>query len=236
MRGLPLGSLTRCRMKQLLTMALILTSITLAACAKKAEQTASTPATPPPAQQSAPSAAPTESSQDEAERAKKQTLMDYATMEDQYINDPRAQWANSAKASSTFGDDGGAKPSEVSVASNVIGTVDGKTWTNNHQDVGFDWLQVGFTKPVAATEVRIVFQSGEGVEAVSKLELADEQGNWTTVWSGLSATKADSRGNRTWFVQKFDKTAFKANAAKITLANNVQRGYKVIDAFQLVGD
>ena len=217
-------------------MALIISSVTLAGCTKKTEHTASMPATPSSAQQSAPSVAPTEPSQDEAERAKKQELMDYATMEDQYINDPRAQWANSAKASSTFGDDGGAKPSEVNVAANATGAVDGKTWTNNHQDVGFDWLQVGFAKPVTATEVRIVFESGNGVEAVSKVELADEQGNWTTVWSGLSATKADSRGNRTWFVQKFDKTAFKANAVKVTLANNVQRGYKVVDAVQLVGD
>jgi len=225
-------------MKPNLTLLLILSCLALASCAKKAEQTAST-STPPPAtqQQAAPAPAPApEPSQDDSERAKKQALLDYATMEDTYINDSHAQWASSAKASSTFGDDNGRTPSEGSMPANVVGPVDGKTWTNNHQDVGFDWLEAGFTKPVTATEVRVVFYSGEGVEAVSKLELADEQGHWTTVWSGLSATKRDQRGGRTWLVQKFDKTAFKATAVKVTIANNVQQGYKVIDAVQLVGE
>jgi hypothetical protein len=41
---------------------------------------------------------------------------------------------------------------------------------------------------------------------------------------------------RTWFVQKFDKTKFPTRAVKITIANNVQRSYKVVDAVQLVGE
>ena len=226
-------------MKRLLTLALIISCGTFAACGKKADHAASIPAPTPAAPaggQEKPAAPPAEPSEDDAERAKKQAAMDYATMEDTYLNDPRAQWASTAKASSTFGDTGGATASEVNVATNVIGAVDEKSWTNNNQDVGFDRLQVGFAKPVSATEVRIVFPSGAGAEAVSKLELADEKGSWTTVWSGLSTQKRDSRGGRTWYVQKFDKTAFKANAVQITIANNVQRGYKVVDAVQLVGE
>lgn len=161
--------------------------------------------------------------------------MDYATMEDTYINDPKAQWAASGKASSTFGDDDG-HPSEVNVASNIVGALDTKSWTNNKQDVGLDWLEAGFAKPVSATEVRVVFDGGEGAEAVSKVELQDTQGSWHTVWSGLSDVKRDQRGNRTWFVKTFEKTPYQANAAKITIANNVQRGYKVVNAVQLVGE
>jgi hypothetical protein len=48
--------------------------------------------------------------------------------------------------------------------------------------------------------------------------------------------KADNRGSRTWFVRKFEKTAYPVNAVKITIANDVQRGYKVVDAVQLIGD
>jgi hypothetical protein len=227
-------------MKQWFVSALILSSLVVVGCAKKGEQAAEngapapqqeTAATPPVAE-SAPVAEPSEQ---DAERAEKQALMDYATMEDTYINDPSAQWATTAKASSTFGDDDG-KPSDSSLASNVIGATDGKTWTNNRQDMGMDWLEVGFAKPVVAKEVRVVFQGGDGVEAVSKVELQDPQGKWNTVWSGISDMKEDERGRRTWFVRSFEKTSYPVSAAKITIANNLERGYKVIDAVQLVSE
>jgi hypothetical protein len=99
-----------------------------------------------------------------------------------------------------------------------------------------DWLEASFAKPVAAKEVRVVFENGEGVEAVSKMEVQDAQGKWNTVWSGLSDVKHDQRGNRTWFVRTFEKTAYPVSAVKITIANNVERGYKVVDAVQLVGE
>ena len=225
-------------MKQTLTAALILSSLILTACGKKTEPTAADAAPAAATEESSGAAAPaatTEPSEQDAERAKKQALMDYATMEDQYINDTHAQWADAAKASSEFGDDDG-ESADSNKAKNVAGAIDGKTWTNNHQDVGMDWIETTFAKPVAATEVRVVFQGGEGAEAVSKVELQDTQGKWNTVWSGLSDVKQDDRGSRTWFVRKFDKTAYQAKAAKITIANNVQRGYKVIDAVQLVGE
>jgi hypothetical protein len=228
-------------MKQILLPVLILSSLIVAACGKKAEQAspdatsaaASTTdgATPAPAAE-APQADP---SQDAADRAQKQALMDYATMEDNYINDARAQWATTGKASSTFGDDNG-EPAQSNLASNIAGAVDGTTWTNNHQDIGMDWLEASFAKPVAATEVRVVFADGAGVEAVSKVELRDAQGKWNTVWSGLSDDHRDERGHRTWLVRTFEKTAYPVNAVKITIANNVQRGYKVVDAVQLVGE
>jgi hypothetical protein len=224
-------------MNKLQVSALVASALTLtfAACGKKSEQPATADnATPPPVESpaSSPAAVP---SQSDAERAEKLALLDYATMEDNYINDAHAQWASTATASSTFGDDNG-EPAQSNLASNVTGTVDSKTWTNNKQDVGMDWLETHVARAVAATEVRVVFQGGRGVEAVSKLELQDPQGNWNTVWSGLSDVKADNRGSRTWFVRKFEKTAYAVNAVKITIANNVQRGYKVVDAVQLIGD
>lgn len=230
-------------MKQTLALSTLLATLALSACGKKAEQapqTKTAEGAPPAASAAAGPAAsaPANSEADEraaAERAKKQALMDYATMEDQYLNDAHAQWASSAKASSTFGDDRG-EPSQSNKPDNIVGTVDSRSWTNNHQDVGMDWLQANFSKPVAATEVRVVFTSGDGVEAVSKLELQDTQGGWHTVWAGLSDVKVDSRGNRTWFAKQFQKTAYQANAVKITIANNVQSGYKVVDAVQLVGE
>ena len=141
-----------------------------------------------------------------------------------------------ATASSTLGDDGGKVPSDGNLAKNVIGAVNGKEWTNNHQDIGFDWLETTFAKPVNATEVRAVFANGAGVEAVNKVELQDTEGKWYTVWSGISDAKRDARGSRTWFVRTFAKTAYKAKAVKLTIANNVEHVYKVVDAVQLVGN
>jgi hypothetical protein len=221
-------------MKHSVAVTLIVGTLVLSACGKKKEAvTQNTPAPAAAMQSMAPAAEP---SQDDAERAKKLELLDYATMEDQYINDPHAQWASTATASSTFGDDNGAKPSEVNAASNTIGPVDGKDWTNNRPDIGFDWLQLGFAKPVSATEVRVVFNNGEGAEAVTKVEVETADGHWVTVWSGLSDVKIDRRGARTWFVRKFDKIQTPTKGVKVTIANSVQSGYKVVDAVQLVGE
>lgn len=177
-----------------------------------------------------------EPTEEQREQEKKKALMDYAKMEDQYLNDTKAQWASSAKASSTFGEEGSSGPSPYNVASNVKGGVDGKAWTNGRQDIGFDWLEVNYEKPVAATEVRIVFDDGKGVESINKIELQSVDGKWNTVWDGISDQKADRRGNRTWFVRSFDKTDHKVKAVKVTIANNLERGYKTIDAVQLVGE
>jgi hypothetical protein len=222
---------------------LVLSAFAMVACGKKAADAppsvpaVSAPAAPAPAATSPAAAAnPADSTDAQRETARKQALMDYGTMEDRYMSDAAAQWAATATASSTFGDDGGKVPSSGNVAANVVGAVDGKTWTNNKQDIGFDWLETTFAKPVSATEVRVVFSNGEGVEAVNKVELQDTAGKWNTVWSGISDMKPDSRGSRSWFVRTFAKTAFQAKAVKITIANNVQRGYKVVDAVQLVGN
>lgn len=223
----------------------LLSCVVLASCKAKdepaaapAESVAATTSAPTtaPAATPAASADPADSTDAQRETAKKQGLMDYASMEDRYINDATAQWAASAVASSTFGDEDGKEPAASNLAANVVGPVDDKSWSNNKQDIGFDWLEATFAKPVSATEVRVVFAGGDGVEAVSKIELQDTAGKWNTVWSGLSDVKRDGRGRRTWFVRTFAPTTYKVKAMKVTIANNVERGYKVVDAVQLVGN
>ncbi|MFZ6818397.1 hypothetical protein [Undibacterium sp. Ji22W] len=177
-----------------------------------------------------------EQTEEQAELEKKKALMEYATMEDNYINDSKGQWANGAKASTTFGDDTSSGASSVNAVTNVKGGVDGKAWTNNNQDIGFDWLETSYEKPVSATAVRVVFENGAGVEAINKIAIQGTDGKWNTVWDGISDQRRDQRGNRTWFVRNFDRTSYKVKAVKISIANNMERGYKVIDAVQLVGD
>jgi hypothetical protein len=229
-------------MKYVIALAFFTSVVAVSGCGKEktgvAQQapSAASPQSGTSPESASPASASAEPSPDDAERVKKLALLAYATMEDQYINDPHAQWATSASASSTFGEDRGTSASEGNQASNVTGPVDGKNWMNNHQDIGFDWLQVGFDKPVFATEIRVAFLSGQGAEAVTKLEVQDAQGQWVSVWSGLSDVKTDERGDRTWFVHTFDKTQARTKAVRITIANNVLHNYKAVDAVQLVGE
>jgi hypothetical protein len=137
-------------------------------------------------------------------------------------------------ASSTFGETGSSGPSSVNAPSNMVGKPDGRQWTNDHQDMGFDTFEATFEKPVHATEVRVVFSSGQ--EAVSKVELKGVDGSYATVWSGVNEDPDDERGSRHWFVRRFASTANPVQVVKVTIANTVERGYKVVDAVQLVGE
>lgn len=211
----------------------LMASCALVACKKKEEPVAAPVAQ---AQAAAPAPAPAPAPVVDEEAAKKKALLDYATMEDNYLNDAKGQWAVDARASTTFGDDDGKKPSSVNEAKNATGAPDGSEWSNNRQDIGFDWLELAYSKPVTATEVRLVIPEDDGSEAVTKVELQAEDGKWNTVWSGVSDVKPDERGRRTWFVKSFAPTPYKVKAVKYTFANNVQRGYKQVDAAQLVGE
>jgi len=214
--------------------ALLLLPLFLVACGKKAADT-TVPATLPAPAPVAAAATPDPAQQTDEQRAlaDKQKALDYATMEDKYINDARAQWASTASASSTFGD---PEPSDSNLPKNAIGKVDGNDWLNNNQTIGFDWIELGYDKPVQATEVRLVVPEGDGIDTINKVELQDTDGKWNTVWSGVPDGKRDERGPRTWYVRTFEKTPYKVKAVKYTIANNMHHGYKKVDAAQLIGD
>ena len=217
-------------------LAFLLAPLLLVACHKKTPEpvpepvvVAAAPAAPP-----APAAEPAEMSQEQRDQLDKQERFDYGAMEDKYINDAHAQWAATASASSTYGDPKPDDGNRAQVA--AIGPVDGKHWINNNIEIGFDWIELGYAKPVQANEVRLVLDDGHGAEAISKVELQDTEGKWNTIWSGLSEVNADRRGSRTWFIRSFAKTPYKVKAVKYTIANNVERAHKYVNAAQLVGE
>lgn len=229
-------------MKKVSSLVLLMICVAVSACHKKTEEASASAAASAPASASvaatpAPvvSSAPVELTPEQEAMQKKKSLLEYGMMEDQYLNDAKGQWAASAKASSTFGDDRN-NVSSVNQGSNVTGAPDGKTWSNNQQDMGFDWLELSYAKPTNITEVRAVFLGKHATESISKLELQDTDGKWNTVWSGISEQKEDRRGERTWFVKKFEKTAYKVKAVKLTFANNLSHGYKEVEAVQIVGE
>ena len=238
---------------RLLTLCLISLALTVGACHKKADMPTGSAAQPAPSLPAAPVpphppssgiAAPTDAAsvadrQDtNPETTQRHAKLEYAAMEDTFLNDPNGQWAQSAKASSSFGEDPKAPPPapEDSKAWRAVGKPDGKEWSQLSPDVGFDWLELGYEKPVHAREIRVVAMGTSAVEAITRIELIDSDGKATTIWSGLSTEKHDERGSRTWIVRKTSRTAGLVKAVKLTFANNVSSGYKDIDAVQLIGD
>lgn len=228
--------------------ALLFAPLMLAACHKKAPDAAPAPAVviavpaaaPAPAAPAAPAAVaaptldPSKMTDEQKETARRQEKLDFATMEDKYINDPLAQWASGASASGSVSSSSG--PSPYHVAAKLVGPTDGDYWQNKNNSIGFEWVQADYAKPVFATEVRLVTNQGSGIRALTKVELQDADGKWHDIWTGLSDVKRDNRGPRTWFVRTFPKTAYKVKSVKYTIANNVEDGEKDFDAAQLVGE
>lgn len=213
----------------------VLACAALASCQKNPEPTANIPppCAKPAATQPATPAPPDADTPEARELARKQAALDYATMEDEFLNDAKGQWARDATATSSFGESRGSV-ADSNKPRNIAGKPDTRTWTNDHLDMCFDSFEAVYEKPVRATAVRVVIT--DGVEAISKVELLDTTGAWSTAWSGLSDVKRNAHGPRTWFVRTFERSERPVQAVRVTIANAVEKGYKHVDAVQLVGE
>ena len=167
-----------------------------------------------------------------AEAAAKAAAVESALKDDAIKNDPDGQWAIQAKASSSYQDAEGVASWSANQATGAPNVErygdDGRAWTSKSQDGGIEWLDLTFPKAVFATEVRIRESCGSG--AVIKVELFDDKGAPHAVWAGNDPTK-----ELNYFPVKFDKTTYKTDRVKVTLATNVVPGWNEIDAVQLVG-
>lgn len=217
--------------------AVVFACFLVAGCRKGSEVSApaaSGTATNPPAASTAasPGNSSATSGTDAAAAAAKAAAVESALKDDAIKNDPDGQWAIQAKASSSYQDAEGAaawSANQATGAPNVEKYADdGKAWTSKSPDGGIEWLDLTFPKAVFATEVRVRESCGSG--AVIKVEVFDEKGAPRVVWAGNDPTK-----ELNYFPVKFDKTAYKTDRVKVTLATNVVPGWNEIDAVQLVG-
>jgi hypothetical protein len=215
------------------------------ACTKKKEATtaASTPAvtasaptaTPAPAPAPAAAVAPADS----GETAVKRKAVEFALREDGYKTDPLGQWATEAKASSTYASDlnnatAGYHPMRATGAPDVQRYGDtAEAWASKTADSGIEWLDLSYAKPVSATELRIRQNHAPG--AIIKVELLEANGTAHTVFQGPDSTVYEPN-TISWLIVKTDKTPYKTQRAKITLATNAVSGWNEIDAVQLVGE
>lgn len=224
---------------------LLLGLATVAACGKKPEtESAAAPqATAPQATVPAPAATTAPAPQDEAallQAAEKKAAVERAMKEQALLDEPKGQWATSASASSTYAADkapastAGYTPMRATGKPDVEHYGDSDNgWATEKTDAGIEWLELGFAKPVNATEIRIRQNNAPG--AIVKLELIDEAGAKHTVWEGLDETAYEPR-TFAWFSRSFERTAYKAKGARITLATNAVPGWNEIDAVQLIGE
>ena len=223
----------------------------LAACAGKKDEPAETAAPASAAATGEPASAPAPASSESAPATpaaaapaaeedeatiEKRKAVEFALNEEKIATDPKGQWASSAKATSTYGD---AKDPQDYSASKATGAPDvanfsdnGNAWTAKEADGGIERLEVGFAKPVHATEIRIRQSFAPG--AIIKVELIDTTGAGHVVYEGVDAASYDKYNF--WFRKSFDKTAYQVAGAKITLATNAVPSWNEIDAVQLIGD
>ena len=228
--------------KPLLTVSALSLALVLAGCAKKeeaaapAEAQAEAPAEAPVAAPAAEAAATPPAEEEDPAVVKKRREVEFALAEDALVSDARGQWAATATASSTYND--AKEPASYSAfqatgTPNVVGFGDnGNAWCPKEDDGGIERLELGFAKPVNATEIRVRQNSAPG--AIIKVELIDTEGKAHVVHDGIDAEKYDEFNF--WFKKTFEKTPYKVAGAKITLATNAVAGWNEIDAVQLLGD
>jgi|GEM_PF-1658046 len=171
--------------------------------------------------------------------AEKDQKIKDAIAEEKLVSDTLGQWAVTAEASSSFGDETNKEKSPYTAAQmtgkpDVENPIDdGRAWAEKDPDKGIEWVKLTYDKAVNASEVRIRQNSGPG--AIIKVELVDTDGKSHIVWEGQDKTQYNPDKIQ-YFIAKFEKTAYKTKVVKITLACNAIPGWNEIDAVQLVGD
>jgi hypothetical protein len=179
------------------------------------------------------------SNADEGAQAAARHKAQLAILDKAIMSDAQGQWAETAKASSTNASDM-TDDNSPHQPSHATGMPDSQhygdtatSWATKTKDGGIEWLELEYTKPVNATEVRIRQNNAPG--AVARIELFDDDGAAHTVWQGPDTTVYPAN-EIAWLSAKFDKTAYKTHKLKITLATNTISGWNEIDAVQLVGE
>jgi hypothetical protein len=154
-------------------------------------------------------------------------------MDAKIIADPAGQWAATATAGTQYGKTQ-YSPAQATGAPNVS-TVGNSpdAWCPENKNVGTDWLEVTFAKPVHATEVRV--RQNDAAGAITKIEAIEPDGTAHVWWEGVDPYKAPSVREIVWFAVRVPKTPYLVARVKITLNLAAGSGWKEIDAVQLVG-
>ncbi|MBU0480932.1 MAG: hypothetical protein KKG47_07510 [Proteobacteria bacterium] len=149
------------------------------------------------------------------------------------LGDSRGQWAAFAKASSEYGLDR-YNALQATGAPNVDTYSDNpNAWCHSGSNSKLEWLEVYFSQPVQATELRVRQNYTPGT--ITKVEAIAADGRVQVLWEG-SDPNTYLPNQISWFVLRFPTTTFPVHRVKLTLNISLISGWKQIDAVQLVGD
>jgi hypothetical protein len=147
-------------------------------------------------------------------------------------SDAAGQWAATATAGSQY-DRALYSAAQATGAPNIeVAGNSPHAWCPASRDTGKDWLEVTFTKPVHATEVRV--RQNDAAGALVKIEAIASDGTAHVWWEGVDPYKAPAVREIVWFAVRVPKTAYLVARVKLTLNLGSGPGYKEIDAVQLV--
>jgi hypothetical protein len=141
------------------------------------------------------------------------------------------QWAVAARASSEYrATDYSA--AQATGAPNVSRHGDNaRAWAPKTADAGEEWLELTFAEPMRAEGVRVIQSFNPG--AIIRIEVSDEAGAATTVWTGPDAT-VYPRGEIGVLAVTFPPTAQPVVRVKVVLDTRSVSGWNEIDAVELI--
>ena len=225
---------------QILTSALLISAgFLVTACSEKTNTPVQAENASAPAVVVTPATVSSIAAEEDTDVVKKREAMEFALAEDAIKNDPKGQWAVSAKASTTYSSDldntsSGYHPFRATGAPDTHSYGDSDTsWATKESNAGLEWIELEYAKPINASAIKIRQNFNPG--AIINVDLYDETGSSHNIWKGPDATQYKP-STISWLIIPFEKTAFKTQRVKITLATNAVSGWNEIDAVQLIGE
>jgi len=156
-----------------------------------------------------------------------------AVVEADILGDARGQWASAARASTEYG------PADYS-AQQARGAPDVRSynddahaWAPSASERQLEWLELTFAKPVRASELRVRQSYTPGT--IVKVEAFAPDGSAQVLWAGRDANVYPP-GRIAWFLLRFPATTQPVERIRITLDTPAAKGWKEIDAVQLLGE
>jgi hypothetical protein len=153
--------------------------------------------------------------------------------EQSIVNDPKGQWASAAIASTQYGDED-FSARQASGAPDVPKYADHpRAWAPSASERQQEWLEVTFAKPASATALRIRQSFNPGT--IVRVDAIGTDGQSVAMWSGRDAS-AYPPEQMAWFAIRFPATQVPVQRARIVLDTPATKGWKEIDAVQLVAE
>jgi hypothetical protein len=153
--------------------------------------------------------------------------------EQDIVQDPKGQWASAARASTQYGDEDFSARQATGTPDVPSHADDRRAWAPSASERQREWLEVTFATPVSATELRIRQSFNPGT--IVRVDVIDTEGRSVATWSGRDAS-AYLPERIAWFAIRFPATQVPVQRARIVLDTPAAKGWKEIDAVQLVAE